>query len=173
MSVSRQRALIALKSHPSVKAAARSIPCDPSTLLRLTVGDPELATAYENCVSGVIHQRGEEERAAAKREREAAKPRVTERAAEKRKARFFAATGRNPRMAAAALHKRLNHERRQEKMADLEAAIDACDQLLAGSKDVLPLPRALKAWDRWCATCKTHVLENPCENCNRYTTEVK
>lgn len=174
MRPSRQRALIALRSFSSVAAAARSLRCDPSTLMRMTIGDEELTEAYENCVYGVIRQRGEEERAATKRQRDAAKPRVSERTAERRKARLFAAAGKDPRLAAAALHKRLNHERRQEKAAAIEEAIDAVDEMIANrpvSKP--PRLRLFEAFDRWCAHCKADRVDDPCEVCNRHTLEVR
>lgn len=173
MRPSKQRALIALRSFSSVAAAARSCKTSPPVLVRMTVGDDELTEAYENCVHGVIRQRGEEDRAAAKRQRDAAKPRVSERTAEKRKMRFFAAVGRDPRVAAAALHKRLNHEKRQEKAALIEEAIDAVDAMIAER----PLPpmrhNVVHAFDRWCANCKEHRVDNPCEVCCRYTVEVR
>jgi len=141
----------------------------------MTLGDPEMHDAYENCVHGVIRVCGEEERAAAKRERDAAKPRViTERTAEKRKARLLAAAGKDPRIARAALYKRLNHERRQEKAAAIEEAIDAVDEMIA--KRPMSKPTTLKvfdAFDRWCANCKADRCDDPCEVCNRHTLEVR
>lgn len=174
MTVSKQRALIALRSFPSVRAAAQSVRASPNTLLRMTLDDDELAKAYEECVYGIVRQRGEEERAAAKRARKAQIPRVSERAAERRKARIFAAVGRNPRIAAAALHKRLNHERRQEKTANIKAAIDAVDNIIAGKNDGPPPSlHVLDVWDRWCANCKAHRIDDPCEVCSRHTLLVK
>lgn len=170
---SKQRALIALRSFPSVTAAARSMRCGRDVLVRMTVGDEELTEAYENCLHGVIRQRGEEVRAAAKRQRDAATPRITERTAELRKQRVFAAAGGNPGIARAALHKRLNHEKRQEKAALLEEAIDAVDAMIA-ERPLPPMRRNIvKAWDRWCANCKEHRVDNPCEVCCRYTVEVR
>ncbi len=139
----------------------------------MTVGDDEMTEAYENCIHGVIRARGEEERAAAKRQRDVEKPRISERTAELREARFFAAVGKDPRVAAAALHKRLNHEKRQEKAALIEGAIDAIDAMIAER----PLPptrrNIVHAFDRWCAKCKEHRVNNPCEVCCRYTLEVR
>ncbi len=169
----KQRALIALRSFPSVAAAARSCSTSPPVLVRMTVGDDELTEAYENCVHGVIRQRGEEGRAAAKRQRDAEKPRITERTAEKRKARLFAAVGKDPRIAQAALHKRLNHEKRQEKAALIEEAIDAVDAMIS-ERPLPPTKRnVVHAFDRWCANCKEHRVDNPCEVCCRYTLEVR
>lgn len=139
----------------------------------MAVGDDELTEAYENCVYGVVRQRGEEERAAAKRQRDAEKPRITERTAEIRKTRLFAAVGKNPAVARAALHKRLNHEKRQDKAALIEEAIDAVDAMIAER----PLPptrrNVVHAFDRWCANCKEHRVDDPCEVCNRHTLEVR
>jgi hypothetical protein len=140
----------------------------------MTLGDPEMHDAYENCVHGVIRVRGEEERAAAKRERDAAKPRVTERTAERRKARLFAAAGKDPRIAKAALHKRLNRERRQEKAAAIEEAIDAVDDMIAKRPLSKPPTREVfEAFDRWCANCNADRCDDPCEVCNRHTLEVR
>jgi hypothetical protein len=141
--------------------------------MRLTLGDDELAEAYEECVYGVVRQRQEGERDAAKRAREAAKPRITERTAEKRKARLFAAIGKDPRIAAAALHKRLNYQKRQDRAADIEEAIDAVDAMIAQKIPMTPSLRVLDVWDRWCANCKAHRVDDPCEVCNRHTLLVK
>lgn len=172
MRVSRQRALIALQSFESVSAAAKSLGVETVTLLRMTLKDQKLAEAYRDCVNGVVRKRESEKRKAEKREREAKKPRVTERTAERRKARFFAATGRDPRLAAASLHKRLNHERRQEKAADLEAAIDAVDALIEG-RPVVPTKRVLDVFDRWCGRCKSERVDDPCEVCGMHTIQHK
>lgn len=140
----------------------------------MTLDNEEIAAAYEECVHGVVRQRGDGERDAAKRAKKALIPRVTERTAEKRKARLFAASGSDPRIAAAALHRRLNHERRQEKAADIEAAIDAVDALIRGEKDIpTPTKSVLDVFDRWCANCKSHRVDDPCEVCNRKTLVVK
>lgn len=174
MAVSRERALIALRSFPSVAAAARSIGTSSETLLRLTLGDDELSYAYEECVSGVVRQRQMEEHDAEARQKKAEAPRVTVRTAERRKARMFAAAGKNPQNAAAALHRRLNHERRQERAADIEAAIDAVDEIISGKRDIaVPTKKVLDVWDRWCANCKAHRIDDPCEVCNRKTLLVK
>jgi len=157
-----------------VAAAARSIPTTPNTLLRLTLGDPELQTAYEQCVSGVLRDRRDQELAAKKQERKAAAPRVTERTAERRKARLFATIGKDPRIAAAALHKRLNHEKRQEKAADLEAALDSLAELQTTGKLTKPIAKeTLDLWDRWCARCKAYRVDDPCEVCRCHTLLVK
>lgn len=137
----------------------------------MTVYDSELAAAYEACVGGTVAAR---QREAADLERRArpAPPRVTERAAEKRKARFFAAVGMNPRLAAGILHKRLNNEARQEKRAAIDAAINAIDARAADKP--IPLPPPVKAvWDRWCAKCKEYRIDDPCEACNRKTYEMR
>lgn len=105
--VSPQRALIALRTFPSVSAAARSIGCHHATLLRMTVGDSEIAEAYDECVNGLVAARQREEVDAAKRAAPEP-PRVTVKAAESRKARFFAAVGADPKLAAGLLHARLN-----------------------------------------------------------------
>lgn len=168
---SRQRALIALRSFPSVSAAARSVGTTPSTLMRMTLNDTELLEAYEECVYGVIRQRRHEVQAAEKRAQE--KPRVSERTAERRMARLFAATGRDPRIVAAALHKRLNREHRQEKAANIKATLAALDELMRGRPSSPPSQRVLDTWDRWCANCQAHRVDDPCEMCNRHTLEVK
>ncbi len=83
--------------------------------------------------------------------------------AERRKTRFAV-------VATAALHKRLNRERRQEKATEIEAAIDAVDDIIAGKNDVaVPPLRVLDVWDRWCANCKSHRVDDPCEVCARHT----
>lgn len=174
MTASRERALIALRSFPSVAAAARSMGTNPMALLRLTLGDDELSVAYEECLSGVIRQRQLEEQAAENRQKKAEKPRVTVRTAERRKARFLAAIGEDPRKAAAILHARLNREKRQEKAADIEAALDAVDEIIAGKRDLaIPTKKMLDVFDRWCANCKSHRVDDPCEVCNRKTLIVK
>jgi hypothetical protein len=167
MKVSPQRALIALRSFPSVAAAARSISCKPGTLLRMTVDNEELAHAYSECVDGSVAAR-QREALAAERRAKPEPPRLTVRAAEKREARFFAAVGRNPHIAAAALHRRLNHEHRQEKAADIEAAIDAVDAVIA-DKPLAFIPAVNNVWDRWCAKCKEYRVDDPCEVCDRKT----
>lgn len=172
MKVSRARALIALRSYPNVASAARSIPTTPNTLLRMTLGDPEISKAYEECVHGILRDRHDEEVAAFKRANPP--PRVTVRIAEKRKKRFFAAIGKNPALAVGALHKRLNHERRQEKVAALEAAIESIDQLQNHASEMTPISKnVLDLWDRWCANCKAHRVDDPCEVCRRHTLLVK
>lgn len=168
---SRQRALIALRSMDSVAKAARSIGCRPETLLRMAVGDDEMTEAYENCVHGVIRQRGEQERAEAKRQREANKP-IDERTVERRTARFFAKIGKDPRIAAASLHKRLNHERRQEKAALLEEALDAVEARAANRPLKPPSRNLVEVFDRWCGRCKEHRVDDPCEMCGLHTLEV-
>jgi len=174
MTPSRQRALIALRSFPSVAAAARSVGTTPQTLLRMAVVDDEVRAAYEECVHGVVLQRLEGERDAAKRQRAASAPRVSVRAAERRLARIFAVAGKNPSLARGALHKRLNREVRQEKAAAIEAAIDAVDDLISGKSDMAPIPqRVLDVFDRWCGNCKSHRIDDPCEVCNRKTLLVK
>lgn len=168
--ISRQRILIALRSFPSVAAAARSIGTTPERLLRATVSDPEVTGAYEECLHGVVRQRSEGERDAEKRQRDAEEPRVTERTARARQARWFAATGRDPRLAAGALHARLNREARETKAAAIRAAIVAVDAMLA-DKSSAPIPpkRVLDVFDRWCANCKAHRVDDPCEVCARHT----
>jgi hypothetical protein len=170
--VSRQRALIALRSYPSVKAAARSIPTTPAALLRMTLGDPEVSRAYEECVSGVLRDRRDEEVAARKRAQPP--PLVTVRTAERRRARFFATVGKDPKLASAALHKRLNHERRQEKIADLKAALGCIDEIQGHAQAMKPIPKSvLDLWDRWCGHCKAHRLDDPCDVCHRHTLLVR
>lgn len=129
--------------------------------------------AYEECVGGIIRDRRKEESAAAKRERKAMAV-VTERTVERRKSRFFAAIGKDPRVAAAALHKRLNHERRQEKAADIEEALDNLAEIQATARLAKPVAKStLDLWDRWCGHCKSHRVDDPCEVCGRHTILVK
>ena len=172
MRPSEQRALIALRSFVSVAAAARSIKTTVQTLQRMALYDEEIRIAYQDCVSGVNLQRAEVTRAEARRAKEADVPKVTERTAEKRAARFFAASGKNPRLAAAALHKRLNHEKRETKRKALSEAISSLDDLIA-KRPVAPTKAALDVFDRWCANCKSHRVDDPCEVCNRKTLQVK
>jgi len=162
MSVSRERALIALRSFPSVAAAAKSIGCHTSTLLRLTVGDPEVMEAYDECVNGLVAARQREEVDAAKRAAPEP-PRVTVRNAEKRKARIFAAAGGDPRIAAAALHARLNKEERETKRAAIEAAVAAVDAMAANAPLTKPALAVKDVWDRWCAKCQDWRIDDPCE----------
>lgn len=135
--------------------------------------DSDIAKAYQACSSGIVAARHREERDAKKRERDAKAPRVSERTAERRKERFFAAVGKDPVLARAALHKRLNREKRQEKAAKLEEAIDAVDDMIKNRPLKIPTTRQIDAFDRWCANCKEYRLDCPCEVCNRYTVEVK
>lgn len=162
--ISKQRVLIALRSFESIAAAARSVRTGPYTLLRMALNDSEIGVAYKECIEGKIRRREAEKRAAEKREHDAKVPRITERAAEKRTARFFAAVGRDPKLAAGALHKRLNREARQERAADLEAAIDAIDDLIAGRPKV-PTMQVLSVIDRWCGRCQAERIDDPCEVC--------
>lgn len=171
-SPSKQRALIALRSYESVAAAARSIGTTRDTLLRMAFNEPEVGVAYKECVEGKIRRREQEKRAAQKRQQEKEKPRITERTAERRTARLMAAAGRDPRVAAAALHKRLNREARQEKAADLEEAIEAIDELIAGRPKV-PSLRVLSVIDRWCGRCQAERIDDPCEVCNCKTIQHK
>jgi hypothetical protein len=169
--VSRERALIALRSFPSIRAAARSIGCTGSTLLRMTVSDTELAEAYEACVGGTIAARQREEVAQERRAREPP-PRITERQVERRKARFFAATGRDPRVAAAALHSRLNAEARETKRVAILQAIDAVEAMQMNKP--IPLPPVVKeVWDRWCARCQAYRVDDKCEVCGYRTQELR
>ena len=174
MKVSRQRALIALKSHVSLKAAALSIPTTPEVLLRLTLDDPELTEAYKQCVDGTLRRRLKEEEALEKRAKASEVRPVSERTEEKRKMRFFAAVGRDPRVAAAALHARLNKQRKQDKAADLEEALDRLAELQSVGKVSKPISKAvLDVIDRWCGNCKEHRVDDPCEVCGRHTLLVK
>jgi hypothetical protein len=170
--LSPQRALIALRSFPSVAAACRSIGCKPDRLLRMTLADPELATAYDECLHGLVAARQREEIEAAKRAAPPP-PRITVRAAEKSKARFFAAIGRDPRLAAGALHARLNKEERETKRAIIEAAIAAVDSMAATSSLTKPVPSVKEVWDRWCAKCQDWRIDDPCEQCGRHTREMR
>lgn len=171
--LSQQRALIALKSFPTVKAAARSVGVSTSVLTRMAARDPKLAKAYDDCVSGAARKRQQEEEAAAKRRKEAEKGNVSVRIAEKRKMRFFAAVGKDPRVAAAALHKRLNHEERQDKAAALEEAIDAVDAMIAREPPKPITRKMVDVWDRWCRNCNEYRVDDPCEVCSRHTIEAK
>ena len=174
MKPSRQRALIALRSFTSVAAAARSVGTNANTLLRMTVGDQELGRAYRECRDGVLRARQREEAAASGREKKVAESRITERAAERNQRRLFRLRGQDPAVAVAALHKRLNRERRQEKAADLKEALDRLDELQAEARTVKPVTkRTLDVWDRWCANCKEHRVDDPCEVCSRHTVLVK
>jgi len=171
MKPSLQRALIALRSFPSVKAAARSVGTRPETLLRMTLESDALAAAYEECLYGVVRQRAEGERDAKKREEEnTAASRVTVRAEEKRMTRVIAGHGGDPRFAAAAVHQRLNRERKQERAADLEAALNSIASILSGENDVVvPPARPDDGADRWCANCGDSRVDDPCEVCGRHT----
>ncbi len=170
MALSIQRVRIALSSFHTLRAAARSIGVKEETLTRFVAANPELSRAYQECVSGLARRRASEEKRITERARE--RPRVTVRQAEKRKARFFAAIGRDPRIAAAALNKRLNHERRQDKAAALEEAIDAVDDLIAG-RPLRPIVRAHHVIDRWCARCKSWRVDDPCDVCGMHTLEAR
>lgn len=165
---SRQRALIALRSYRTLKAAAKSAACDPSTLLRMTVGDEELTRAYEECVYGVLAQRKDAETEAAKRKKEEETPPNLVKLETRRLQRGIAANGGNPRIARAVLHKRLNHQRRQEKMADLEEAIDAVDSRI---DNPIPTPPVVEdtVVDRWCRRCRDYRVDDPCEECGCHT----
>jgi hypothetical protein len=134
----------------------------------MTRQSDKIAAAYEECLLGMVRQRAAGERAAAERARETQISRVSERAVERREARFFAATGRDPCLAAAVLHKRLNRERRQEKAADIEDALESIDAIIAG-KDIPTPPAIVAVCDRWCANCKAHRVDDPCEVCARHT----
>lgn len=169
---SEQRVLIALRSFTSVAAAARSVGVSTDTLRRMALRDEEIRVAYQDCVSGVNLQRADVTRAEAKRAKEATIPKVTERTAENRMKRLFASTGRDPKLAAAALHRRLNREARETKRVALTEAVAAVDNLLAG-RPTVPTKATLDAFDRWCANCKAHRVDDPCEVCNRKTLEVK
>lgn len=172
MRPSEQRALIALRSFVSVTAAARSLRTTANTLQRMALEDEEIRIAYQDCVSGVNWQRDEVSRAEAKRAKKANTPRVTEQTAEKRAARLFFLSGRDPKLAAGALHSRLNREARATKRKALSEAISAMDNLIA-KRPVAPTRAALDAFDRWCANCKSHRVDDPCEVCNRKTLQVK
>lgn len=171
--VSKQRALIALRSFPTLAAAARSVGVDPRILMRMAAADADVQAAYKFCLEGVVRAKQAEERREAERARKAAEPPVvTERVAERRKARFFAAVGADPKLAAAALHKRLNRERRQEKAAELEEAIDAVNELIAG-RHLVPTKRVLDVIDRWCGRCQCERVDDPCEVCGCKTIQHK
>jgi hypothetical protein len=138
----------------------------------MTVGDPDLAFAYDECVNGAVAARQREEADAAKRAAPEP-PRVTARNAERRKARFFAAIERDPRMAASALHARLNAEARETKRQAIQAAVEAVDALASNASLSKPPPSVKEVWDRWCAKCQDWRIDDPCEQCGRHTREMR
>lgn len=167
MPPSRQRALIALRSFTTVKAAARSCGTTPSVLRRLALADDHILAAYRACLNGVSLAHIEEERLERVREANKVHPPVL--VAERRLARWFAASGRDPRVAAAALHKRMNHEAWQTKLADVEDAIEALDTM-AANRPMGPVSRGMiDVFDRWCSHCQADRVDDPCEVCTRHT----
>lgn len=171
---SRQRVLIALRSFATVAAASRSIGVSPSTILRMTVNDTELTKAYTECRDGIVASRARLSADAEKRKRDSEQRVLSVREVERRKARLFAAIGADPRIAAAAIHKRMNHEIRQSKMADLEDALESVEEVQRTGKISKPIKRSVvDVWDRWCGNCKEHRVDDPCEVCGRHTILVK
>lgn len=171
---SRQRALIALRSHRSVAAAARSCATTTQSLTRLTVGDNELTKAYQDCVSRKNLAREREAKDAGNRAKECVPKQITEEQVERYKRKLFYLSGKDPAIAVAALHRRLNRERRQDKAVDLEEAIENLDAVQQQAGVLKPIRKAVvDIWDRWCANCKQHRVDDPCEVCGRHTVLVK
>lgn len=174
MAPSKSRALIALKSHNSPAKAARSCSTTTGTLTRMAAGDPEISKAYQDCVGRKNLARDRYTKDAESRAKDLAPKQITEAQAERYKKRLFFLTGRDPAVAAAALHKRLNNERRQDKAVDLEEALESLESIQSQSSVLKPIRKAIvDIWDRWCAKCKQHVVDDPCELCGRHTILVK
>lgn len=169
MALSRQRALIALRSFPSVRAAARSVGVAPITLTRFARTDGELREALEQCIRGIVRARASAEKAEEKQARKAEFPRDPVRAAECRKAIVLASYGRDPMLANGMLHARMNRQARQEKAADMEDALDGLADVHAAAKLARPPTAAHNPEDRWCLRCKTERADDPCEVCGRHT----
>lgn len=165
--VSKQRARIALRSFPTLAAAAASVGCGPRVLARMRDTDPELRKAFE--------ARGGRNVAVSQLDEVPVPTAITEYEV-RRRIRMRAGiafeqggSGPPPIVAIARMHFRQETAKRAAK----RRAVD--DALLRESAAVVPAaPRAMSiAADRWCACCRTHVTEDPCENCNRKTREVE
>jgi len=174
MSLSKQRALMALRSFRTLAAAARSCSVYPSTLVRMAATDPEVSKAYQDCVGRKNAAISREQTDAVRREKKAEQRPISDSAAERNQRRLFFLSGKDPAVAVAALHGRLNRERRQDKMADLEDAIESIEAIVSNRPLSKPVRKSVTdIWDRWCGKCQAHRVDDPCEVCNRHTMIVK
>lgn len=89
---------------------------------------------------------------------------------EKRWCAGFRLAGDDPRLAVAALHRKLNSDRkRRDSVARSEAAASV-DHIQQACKVTAPPRKTTKASvDRWCAFCKEERVDRKCEVCGRPT----
>lgn len=161
---SKQRALIALRSFPSIAAAARSIGCKITEL--------RTAAGQEACDAAVARARQSRIEAKLPAPIPDVPDAVTDREFEESRSQKIRRTswvkyGNGVgKSASAEFHRRLNTVKRLQKQSDIDTALSKLALMHAAP---LARPEVTAVGEYYCRFCKTDVAHDPCENCDRKT----